>query len=83
MGRADLAEKYEQILSSSETISLIDVNKHIARIAALLRADYKLRTPDAIQIATAIYAKADCFLTNDKQLKSIKEIQILTMDDLK
>lgn len=82
LGKADLAERYENILTGSDTISLIDVNKQISRIAAQLRAEYKLRTPDAIQIATAIYAKADCFITNDKQLKSVKEIQILTMDDL-
>jgi predicted nucleic acid-binding protein len=42
--------------------------------ASYLRATYTLRTPDAIQLATAIYSQADFFLTNDKQLSAITEI---------
>jgi predicted nucleic acid-binding protein len=42
----------------------------------------KAQTPDAIQIATAIYYPADYFLTNDKRLKSVTEIKIITLEDL-
>ncbi|WP_225896572.1 type II toxin-antitoxin system VapC family toxin [Amazonocrinis nigriterrae] len=40
----------------------------IAETAAQLRADSNLRTPDAIQIATAIRAGASFFVTNDARL---------------
>jgi predicted nucleic acid-binding protein len=42
-----------------------------------------LRTPDALQLATAIEFSADVFLTNDRQLLRIKEeIEVLIFSDL-
>ena len=45
--------------------------------AADLRARFNLRTPDAIQVATAIIAGAQAFITNDARLKSVTEIPVL------
>lgn len=45
-------------------------------------APYGLKTPDSIQIATAVNASADYFLTNDIRLKAVKEIEILVLDEL-
>lgn len=78
-----LTKEYEDILENSIGIEIIDVNSSIAKISSELRAKYKLRTPDAIQIATAIYSGADYFITNDIRLKTVKEIEMLTMEDLK
>jgi len=36
---------------------------------------------DAIQIATALDAKSDAFLTNDKKLAGIEEIKMLILDN--
>jgi predicted nucleic acid-binding protein len=43
-----------------------------------LRASYStsLRTPDALQVACALTANADQFLTGDKKLSVIQEIDI-------
>ena len=81
-GKKELAEKYENILTHSHSIEIIDINVDIAKVTAQLRADYSLKTPDAIQLATAIYSYADYFLTNDKRLKIIKEVQVITLNDL-
>lgn len=81
-GKIHLAQKYETILVNSDSITLLEINAPIAKTTARLRADYNLRTPDAIQIASAICSNADYFLTNDKKLKSIKEIKVITLDDL-
>ncbi len=78
---ADLIRRYREILLESE-FSVIDLSREIAEEAARLRAVYGLRTPDAIQVATAIYSKASFFLTNDKRLSSIKEIKVLVIDIL-
>jgi predicted nucleic acid-binding protein len=43
---------------------------------------YQIRTPDALQLAAAISAEADAFLTNDHALKRVKEITVLVMDDI-
>ena len=75
----ELAQKYENILRNSTGIELISTRAEIAVKAAELRAKSGLRTPDAIQIATALWAGADYFLSNDKELKRIKEIEVLML----
>ena len=58
------------------------VNEAIAARAAHLRAIYNLRTPDALQVAAALDANCDAFLTNDRGLKRVEELKILFLDDL-
>jgi len=53
----------------------------IADEAARLRATYGLRTPDAIQIATAMSAGATGFVSNDKGCGRVAELEILRLDD--
>jgi len=77
-----LVEQYQKILCNSLTIEILDINIEISKKSAELRAKYGLRTPDAIQMATAIYISADYFLTNDLRLKSVKEIEVLILDEL-
>jgi len=40
-----------------------------------------LKLADAMQIATALHAGADLFLTNDKQLKQLTEIPVAVLDE--
>jgi len=46
-----------------------------------LRRKYNLRTPDAIQLATAIDSQAKIFMTNDTKFKKITEIPVLILDE--
>ena len=55
-------------------------NKLVDRIVDL-RTKYGVKTPDAIHLATAIEHKADVFVTNDRQLKKVKEIVMLYLGD--
>ena len=71
-GNVELAEQYQYFLSETQTLKLIPVNLPIAKLAAKLRAEYGIRMPDAIHLATAMEIKADWFLTNDIALKKIK-----------
>ena len=77
-----LAERYKSLLCQSDTFKIWDIDVEIAVKAAGLRAKYRLKTPDAIQIATALCRFADYFLTNDKQLKIVSEINVLILDEL-
>ena len=43
---------------------------------------YGIKTPDAIQIATALLGGATALVTNDDQLKRITEIEIVLLDEL-
>jgi predicted nucleic acid-binding protein len=64
-------------------IDTIDLSAPIAQEAARLRATYNLRTPDAIQLATAIHAGATTFLTNDERLAVVPDLNILVLDALR
>ena len=77
-----LVEQYQNILCNSPSIDIFDLNVEIAKQAASYRAKYGMKTPDSIQVATAVYASADYFLTNDIQLKAVKEIEVLVLDEL-
>ena len=68
---------YENFFKSLPNLEIVSIDWNIARIASKIRAKYpKLKTPDSLQIATALYTNCEVFLTNDKQLKNVKEIQV-------
>lgn len=77
-----LVEEYQNILCNSPTITIIDLTTDIAVKAAALRAKYGLKTPDSIQLATALNVSAEYFLTNDMRLRVVNEIEILVLDEL-
>src|SRR5258708_22239285 len=81
-GRTDLERAYRKILLSGYAFRLLPVSQTIAESAAHLRAHYKLRTPDALHIATAIDSECDGFLTNDNGLKRVTELRIIALDEL-
>lgn len=54
----------------------------VAEEAARLRARHNLRTPDAIQLATAIRSGASSFLTNDRHLPKLAPLNLLLLDQL-
>ena len=85
-GADELASQYQQILLNSRGLSCVEVSSNIAEEAARLRASYNLRTPDAIQLATAIKTAGNpdstYFLTNDSFLTSVPDINILVLDQL-
>lgn len=81
-GNTILAQQYRDILFNSQGLTTIEVSPDIAEAAAQLRATYNLRTPDAIQIATAIRGGASFFLTNDARLPSLPGLSVLVLQQL-
>ena len=81
-GADHLAGQYRQALLNAIHLSCVPVTGEIAEEAARLRANYNLRTPDAIQLATAIQSGATAFLTNDSFLTSVPTLEILILDQL-
>ena len=57
------------------------VDMKIALKAAEIRAEYKFKAMDSLQLATACMSGCDLFLTNDKQLKQFKEISCVTVEE--
>jgi len=54
----------------------------VAYKAAESRVIYNLKTPDSIQVTTALKHGAKYFFTNDIRLKSITELEIITVQEL-
>ena len=81
-GNTQLAQRYRDILLNAKGLTTVSLSQEIAEEAARLRAKYSLRTPDAIQMATAINNGASFFLTNDTRLPSLPNLQVLVADDL-
>jgi predicted nucleic acid-binding protein len=74
---------FERFLFSLPNTDLVPPGYAISKEAARLRAKYRIRTPDAILLATSLIEKADAFLTNDARLATIKDedLDILLLDD--
>ena len=81
-GKAQLVRKYRDFLTNSENISIFPLDLSIADQAVELRAQHHFKTPDAIQLGTAIACGADYIITNDKEWQRVEEIQIVMVGDL-
>lgn len=80
-GKQKIAARYKAVLLDSAGLTTFEITHEISERAAGLRAKHGLRTPDALQLATALTAKADYFLTNDAAMKKIHGIRVLLLDD--
>ena len=76
------ATAFRNLLLATQGITIIPLTVAIAERTARLRADYNLKTPDAVQIATALVSGCDAFLTNDDKLKCVREIRVLVVHEL-
>jgi predicted nucleic acid-binding protein len=80
--KEELAQKIFALTSTYPKIEWVPLTMNRADRAAELRARYRLSTPDAIQLATAINYKAVRFYGNDRGLRRVKEIECIILDDL-
>lgn len=76
-----LAQQYWDILLNINGLTTVEVSIAIAEKAAQLRSQYSLRTPDAIQIATALQSNATALLTNDIRFPVLPALQMLILDN--
>lgn len=83
--RKDDLDRVNTIYALTSTyphLSWLPTTLAVADEAARVRAKYSLRTPDAIQIATAISAGATGFIGNDNAFKRLTEIEVLLFGDV-
>jgi predicted nucleic acid-binding protein len=81
-GRLDLANEYRQLLEGSRGISLFPILGDTCEASARLRAKYEwIRTPDAIQVATALQNGAEMMVTNDDRWRRLTEIRVIVLRD--
>jgi predicted nucleic acid-binding protein len=80
-GDTALATRFRDAITtgvSTRTVGLDAVAEH----AAELRATLNLGLADAFQVACALHARVDAFITNDRKLLRAPGLRVLVLDDL-
>ena len=73
-GRDALAKQLEAALREH---SIYPLSASIAVESARLRARYRLKLPDAIQLATALEINAYALVTHDRDFSNVEDVRIL------
>jgi predicted nucleic acid-binding protein len=75
-------QHYRGLLSTYPRLNWIAPDLETADVAARIRAEYGLKTPDAIHAATAIQSGVPGFLSNAPIFARVKELDALIIDDI-
>jgi len=82
----NLVATYLELLLYSDQVIRVDINSEVALKIAKLRADNpSLKHPDASNIAAAMYAKCDFFITNDEKLlkvQGLNQLKVILLEDV-
>ncbi len=82
LGRNEIARKYEALLMNFPNLEVADLGRAVIRQAARLRALYRLRPPDALQVSACLLDGAEAFVTNDRGIDRIGgKLDIVVLDD--
>ncbi len=81
VGNLPLASRYEDLLTRARGVRLVELDRSQLRAAAQLRALYRVRTPDALQLAAALSNRCKAFVTNDRVLPALPGLRIIQLGD--
>ena len=73
-GQTALAKRYETALSAYQVVHL---SAAVASLAAQLRAQYRLKLPDAVQLASALQIGAAALVTHDRDFSAVQGLPVL------
>ena len=74
-GNKDLLEAFEGFFAR-KGLEIVEVTAEVIEAATQLRATRNFRAPDAIYLASALAAKADVFLTGDRNLARCPDLRV-------
>ena len=77
----ELANRYRDVLSDDIDFALHPVDRLIAERAASIRAQLRLRTPDAIVAASALESGCSHLVTNNPVFRREDGVRILVISD--
>lgn len=80
-GDTEMMLHYRHVFGTFPNLNWHDADMQVMETMSDLRAQYGLRTPDAIHLATALLNGAAAFVTNDAQLKAVMELEVLVLED--
>ena len=77
-----LVASYLELMQRTPRFTLVQVDRRVIERAVQLRADLRLRSMDALHLATALVHGCETFLTNDERLAAPDDIRLVTLKDL-
>ena len=80
-GNTEIELQYRELFASN-VVRLLDASYQVFEDAARIRADTRLKTPDALHAATALRAGCTLFITNDTDFRRVQGLPIVVLDDL-
>ena len=81
-GNEKRVDEFYGLFSTYPNLDWIPPSLEIADLAARFRALHRMRTPDALQAATAVHARAAGMITNDPIFRRVEGIETAILDDL-
>lgn len=81
-GAAELEGPFLGLLTREPNADFVIADAGLAVRAAQIRARYNHSLPDAFQVATALAARCDVILTNDRALRRVTALSVIVVDDL-
>jgi predicted nucleic acid-binding protein len=73
-GQMALAKRYEAALGVYQVVPL---SAAVASLAAQLRVQYRLKLPDAVQLASALQIGAAALVTHDRDFSAVQGLPVL------
>ncbi len=73
-GQTALAKRLEATLG---TYRIVPLTAPIASLAAQMRAQYRLKLPDAVQLASALEIGAAALVTHDRDFSAVQGLPVL------
>lgn len=75
-------DAFYALLSTYPNLNWVATSLDIADQAAKLKAEHNLKTPDAIQAATAVLSQATGLISNDPAFLRVKQLEVLILDNV-
>lgn len=72
-----IARTYIQALNNPDFVALTPTTQDIHIKAAQIRAEYGIKYPDAVHVASALLSACDVFLTNDRKIKAVDPLEMV------
>ncbi len=81
-GDQQQANDFYGLLSTYPNLNWVAPNLEIADLAARIRALHRLRTPDAVQAATAVHTASSGLISNDPVFERVEGFETMLLDEL-